>query len=95
MLYAIIATDKPGSESLRQSIRPAHLEYLLATPGRLKFAGPFLSEDGATPTGSLMVIEAATLREAKAWLADEPFAKAGLFAACEVKPWRWTLGAPS
>jgi uncharacterized protein YciI len=41
--------------------------------------------------GSLVVIEAASLHAAKEIAAGDPYAKAGLFASVEVRPWIWTL----
>ena len=42
MLYAILATDRPGSLADRLAARPAHLERLhaLQEEGRLVLAGP-------------------------------------------------------
>ena len=44
--------------------------------------------------GSLVVIEAASLEAARAIAAGDPFAKAGLFASVEIRPWRWTMNNP-
>ena len=41
-------------------------------------AGPVLSDDGETMIGSTFVIEFDSLDEAKAWAAEDPYAKAGL-----------------
>jgi len=41
--------------------------------------------------GSLVVIEAASLQAAKEIAAGDPYAKAGLFASVEIRPWIWTL----
>jgi uncharacterized protein YciI len=45
--------------------------------------------------GSIVVIEAESLAEAKATFAADPYALAGLFASVEVRPWRWVVGAPT
>ena len=44
--------------------------------------------------GSLVVIEAASLEAAREIAAGDPFAKAGLFASVEIRPWLWTLNNP-
>jgi len=44
--------------------------------------------------GSLIVIEAPSLAAARDIAAGDPFAKAGLFATVEIRPWLWTLGNP-
>lgn len=94
MLYAIHSIDKPGAAAVRQDNRPSHLAYLKANAARVRLAGPYLSEDGQAMTGSLIVLEAADLAAARAFAAADPYAKAGLFASVEVRPWRWLIGAP-
>ena len=85
MLYALICTDKPNSLAARKANRTEHLAYL---------AGPFTEADGQTMNGSLIVVEASSLEEARAIGAGDPFAKAGIFAHVEIRPWLWTLNKP-
>ena len=95
MLYALICTDKPYGLAIRKANRPEHIEYLQSLGDTLKLAGPFTEADGETMNGSLIVIEAASLQAAKEIAAGDPFARAGLFASVEVRPWLWTLNKPS
>ncbi|PWR20511.1 YciI family protein [Zavarzinia compransoris] len=95
MLYAVICTDIAEGMPIRQANRPAHLEWLKAAGGRMKIAGPFLSGDGQAMTGSLLVVEAADITEAREFLATDPYALAGLFSAVDIKPWRWVVGQPA
>ena len=44
--------------------------------------------------GSLIVIEATSLAAARMVAAGDPFAKAGLFAKVEIRPWLWTMNSP-
>lgn len=44
--------------------------------------------------GSLVVIEAASLDAARKIAAGDPFAKAGLFANVDIRPWLWTVNNP-
>jgi uncharacterized protein YciI len=44
--------------------------------------------------GSLLVVEAGSLEEANAIADKDPYARAGLFASVEIRPWRWTVGNP-
>ena len=94
MLYAVICTDKPNSLGVRKAIRPSHVEYLQSLGDTLVLAGPFTEADGATMNGSLIMVEAASLEAAHAIAAGDPFAKAGLFAVVEIRPWLWTMNAP-
>jgi len=94
MLYALICTDKPNSLDLRLANRPNHIAYLKSLGPTLVFAGPFTEADGKTMNGSLVVVEAES-REAAQQLADgDPFAKAGVFASVEIRPWLWTVNRP-
>jgi uncharacterized protein YciI len=91
MLYALICTDKPNGLAIRKANRPDHLAYLESLGDTLMFAGPFTEEDGQTMNGSLVVIEVDSLRDARAIADGDPFAKAGLFASVEIRPWLWTI----
>jgi uncharacterized protein YciI len=94
MLYALICTDKPNGLALRKANRPEHLAYLESLGEVLVFAGPFTEEDGETMNGSLVVIEAASLEAARDVASGDPFAKAGVFATVDIRPWLWTINNP-
>ena len=93
MLFALLCTDKPNSVDLRMQVRPDHLKYLESLGTALKAAGPFTTDEGA-PTGSLVIIEAADRAAAKAMAENDPYAKAGLFASVEIRPWKWLIKNP-
>lgn len=95
MHFAFLCKDKPGSLQVRLDTRPEHLAYLnaLNADGKLGFAGPFLGDDGK-PTGSLVVVKAETIEDARRIAADDPYARAGLFAEVEVKAWNWVFNNP-
>lgn len=92
MLFAAICLDKPNSLNVRLSTRPAHLAFLEAHAARIKLGGPFLDTE-ERPIGSLLIVEGADLAAAKALLDEDPYARAGLFASVEVKPFRRVVGA--
>jgi uncharacterized protein YciI len=94
MLYALICTDKPDGLKVRMANRPDHVAYLQSLGDTLVLAGPFLCDDGETMNGSLVVVAAASLEAARAIAAGDPFAKAGLFASVEIRPWRWSMNNP-
>jgi uncharacterized protein len=91
MLFALICTDKPNSLDLRLKIRPDHLAFLEKITTRA--AGPFL-DDAGSPSGSLVVIEAADMAEAKAIAARDPYHLAGLFSSVDIRPWKWLINNP-
>jgi uncharacterized protein len=94
MLYALICTDNPGALPVRMANRPAHLDYIKSLGDRVVLAGPFTADDGITLNGSLIVIEAPSLEAARAIAAGDPYAKAGVFADVQVRPWLWTINPP-
>jgi uncharacterized protein YciI len=89
MLFVLICTDKKNSQALRTDTRAAHLEYLKQT-GAARFGGPFLNAEGEM-TGSMLIIEAADKEAAKEWAANDPYAKAGLFAKTRIRGWKLTF----
>lgn len=93
MLYAVICNDKNNHAKLRIETRPTHLEYLASLGKALKFAGPFLNEEGK-PNGTLMVVEAQSKEQAASLAAGDPYAKVGLFANVEIRPWNWVINKP-
>ena len=95
MLYAIIATDVPGSLQSRLATRPAHLARLeqLKNEGRMVLAGPHPAIDSNDPgeagfTGSLVVAEFDSLQAAEAWAAADPYKAAGVYGEDVVKPFK-------
>ena len=94
MLFAAICTDKPGSLDKRKANRPEHLAYLKSLGEALVLAGPFTEEDGTSMNGSLIVVEAASLDDARRIIEGDPFAKAGIFANVEIRPWLWSINNP-
>lgn len=95
MLFALICTDKPNALATRKAKRPEHLAYLKSLGDTLRLAGPFTEEDGESMNGSLLVIEAPSMSAAREIAAGDPFAKAGIFASVEIRPWLWTIGNPA
>jgi uncharacterized protein YciI len=95
MLYAIMATDAPGTLADRLAARPAHLERLkaLQADGRLLLAGPHPAIDSEDPgeagfTGTLVVAEFASQAEAQAWADTDPYVAAGVFTGVIIKPFK-------
>jgi uncharacterized protein len=98
MLYAIVATDVPDSLEKRLSVRPAHVERLVALKeqGRMVLAGPNPAIDSIDPgaagfSGSLIVAEFESLAAAQAWADTDPYIAAGVYANVSVKPFKQVL----
>ena len=84
MIFSFILIDKPDAGDIRQRVRPAHKAYLAGVADRMAFAGPLVADDGQTMLGSLLAIDFPSRDAAHAWLADEPFTRAGLYASVTI-----------
>jgi uncharacterized protein len=93
MHFVALLADRDDGLALRMETRPVHLEWMKTAPVRI--AGPLLAADGETPIGSMLIVEAETEAQALAVLAEDPYAKAGLFKSSELHPWRWVVGKPA
>ena len=89
MLFVLVAIDKENSLALRMATREAHFAYARET-NLIRMGGPFLDSKGDM-AGSLIIFEAEDLEAAKRWHAGDPYAKAGLFARSEIRPWKLTF----
>ncbi len=92
MLFAALCFDKPGGLDLRLATRAEHLGFLERYAAQVKLGGPFLDAD-EKPVGSLLIIDCVDEAAARALLAEDPYAKAGLFERVELRPWKHVVGA--
>ena len=78
-LYVLVARDLPGLKR-RQQVRPAHLEHMdgLEAAGRVRYGGPLLNKDREM-VGSLIILEAENLEEAKATYGRDPYVTQDVF----------------
>lgn len=98
MLYVITGKDAPGALEIRRRVRAAHLERAVALrdQGRMVLAGPCPAIDAPDPgpagfSGSVIVAEFASLTDARAWAAADPYVTEGVFESYEVRPFVRTL----
>jgi uncharacterized protein YciI len=83
MKFVIIGFDGPEGEARRKLYRPAHLAKMepLDQAGRVVLAGPLTDK-----TGSLIVIEADSLEEARKFVQEDPYTVHGVFERVEIHP---------
>ena len=91
MIFVIIGHDGPDGQAKRKLHRQAHLERMdpLDKAGKVVLAGPFTDQ-----AGSLIIIEAASLEEAKAFAAGDPYVTQGVFARYEIHPFMKVFPGP-
>ena len=90
MLIALKAKDKAGALQTRKDNRDAHLAYIKDT-GVVAQAGPLLDSAGEM-CGSLVILDVEDMGAAESWAANDPYAKAGLFASVELIQWKKVIG---
>jgi uncharacterized protein YciI len=98
MFFLVLATDAPGMASVRNEVRAVHRAYLRNPCDhqiKVHLGGPTLTTQGEDMNGTLLVVEANDLSAVSDFVADDPYSRAGVFKSVEIRPWAWTLGAPS
>lgn len=95
--FVVLGTDAPGTQGLRQALRPLHRAWLREHPGhavKVVHGGPTL-DDAGEMNGTLLVVEAGSKADVEGFVAGDPYVQHGLFARVEVRAWHWTLGGPA
>ncbi len=92
MLFIATCVDKPNSVEKRLENRPAHLAWLTSLGAKVKIGGAMLADDLKTPIGSMLIFEGESEADIRAILAEDPYARAGLFDSVSLKPWRQAVG---
>jgi uncharacterized protein len=89
MAWMIVSEDGPDAPRLRQDkvLMAAHWAYELSIRDRILAAGSLRSDDGATPVGSLLILDVETREEALALLAEDPATKAGMRGKVTARFW--------
>lgn len=89
MAWLILSDDSPEGPRLRadRDLMAAHWDYELSIRDRILAAGSLRGDDGQTPTGSLLIVEAATREDAMALIAADPATRAGLRGAITIRYW--------
>ena len=91
MQFVIYCLDKTGHQQIRAGNRPARLDYLKQHMAHIVAAGPLLDDAATGMIGSLLIVDFPDRAGADAFVAGDPYGKAGLFASVRVAPWRKTL----
>ena len=95
MLFALHCFDQSDSVAIRQENYPAHRAHLVEAEKfgvRLVMTGPLVADDGTSPVGSLLVIDAPSRIEAEKFLRADPFYQAGLWQKMTVTAFKKVNG---
>ncbi|HKT98092.1 MAG TPA: YciI family protein [Paraburkholderia sp.] len=88
MPFLIETFDKPDRAHLRAQQRAAHLAFLARHAPLLLACGAKLNDDGSTAGGGIYIVDLDTREEAERFIAEDPFALAGLFERVSIVRWR-------
>jgi len=79
MLWAISRVAGPNFAAMREKGLQTHLDYLHSQKKILVVSGATLTDDGKEVVGSLLIVNVGSRAEAKAFVDNDPFQKAGMF----------------
>ncbi|SDC92891.1 YciI family protein [Paraburkholderia lycopersici] len=88
MPFLIETFDKPGHPGTRSRERDTHLEFLARNKVLLLACGAKLDDDGGSAGGGIYIVDVETREEAERFIAQDPFAHAGLFESVKIVRWR-------
>lgn len=96
-LHVIIGHDGPESAEKRNQNRPQHLVHLnkLNGEGRIAYAGPIRDDADERSIGSVIVLSAASLQEARSIVDEDPYVVGGVFESVTVSPFKQVYPAES
>ena len=90
MLFMVFHEDKDDALALRLATRSAHLAYV--KDFKILFGGPTLENDLESMNGSLIIVDLPDLQAADAFVANDPYTRAGLFKRSTIKPVKQAAG---
>ncbi|MGB3455415.1 MAG: YciI family protein [Litorimonas sp.] len=92
--FMILTRDVADGPAIRAQVRDAHLAWLNEPSDcTVLSAGPWL-DDTDVMRGSLLVVKAPSREALDGWMANDPYAKAGLPADVDVRPFKLVIGRP-
>ena len=92
--FMILTKDGPDGPAIRKQVRQAHLQWLEKDSDiSVVFAGPWLA-DTDVMRGSLLIVKAPSREALDKWIAEDPYAKAGLPEDIDVRPFKLVIGRP-
>jgi hypothetical protein len=95
MPWLIIAEDSPQARAARanEALMAAHWEYEQSIKDMILCAGSLRTDDGATPIGSLLILDVETREEALALVEADPGTTAGLKHGYTIRRWNKAIFA--
>ena len=85
MAFAVVCLDRPGTKALRDRTRLAHMEYINRYRHKMIVGGALLDDEGETRVGMVLAIDLPDRSAVEAFLAEEPYNKAGIFECVVIR----------
>jgi len=85
MLTVVRCRYRPGGAEDRLPIRDVHIEYMIANRRWLEQGGALMSADGSVVQGMFLILRQESRRDIEAFLAGEPYTRAGLFESVTIE----------
>ncbi len=90
--YLVTCLDRPGSAPFRHAHLDAHLEHVERNWTRYITAGPIRAPGGEALIGSVFLVLAGSLEEAKALMNGDPYITCGMYASIEYREFTNSIG---
>jgi uncharacterized protein len=90
--FILHCLDHPGALDRRMAVRPQHLDYIKTHAAMVRVAGPLLDAEGGF-IGSCFILEAEDAAAVDAFVADDPYTKANLFATVRIDAFKPLVGS--
>jgi uncharacterized protein YciI len=89
--FAIWCHDRPDSSAVRTASRDAHLAHVEAHIDRYLVAGPLRDAAGEV-AGSLLIVTADNVEDARAFLGTDPYFTADLWQSIDIRAFNPAAG---
>ncbi len=87
MLFVYSAIDCYNKSELRAKNNAAHVTYVYNHGIKIIHAGPLVCDDGVSPMGTLIIVEAPNRKVVQKFIDNDPYVKAGLFCQISLIAW--------
>ncbi|PND29736.1 hypothetical protein C1I89_33095 [Achromobacter pulmonis] len=87
MYVAIFFQDLPGTVAKRQAVVSEHRKYMEGLAAKVLAAGATFTDDGKSVRGGSYIVEVSDLEEARQFVENDPFTRAGLRSFVTIQPW--------
>ena len=87
--FYVHALDKADGGPIRKAHREAHSAYLTEHGDSVMVRGPLLTDDGEARNGSVLLFDFPDIETARAFWAEEPYNRLGLYESVEFYAWRF------